>query len=307
MKLDWSKGRIDAIRNKYANLNDGDFNEFLETCKSVNLDPLSRHIYAMPRGGKLSILVSIDGFRLVAQRTTEYEGQTPTMWCGDDGKWVDVWLNKQPPKAAKVGVNRKGFKEPLYAIAVWDSYNQNSPIWRKMPDLMLAKCAESLALRKAFPAELSGLYTEDEMGQDQNKPMAGKMADVMQDAIEEDFPIPPEEKIPGPNYRVLNGKLKGKLLKDVHQDELKAYEQWLSKTLNNGKAQPWADEVLKAIRITILKNDLRAAISEKTANFEDKESVNEVCEFLEIDGLKSLKDILDEEQLQIYLNRLGAE
>lgn len=138
---------------------------FLHYCQRTGLDPFARQIYMIARGGRYTIQSSIDGLRIVAQRSNEYAGQTPVYWCGTDGAWVDVWLASTPPVAAKVGVYRVGFAEPLWAIAKFESYNAGSSIWKKMPDLMIAKCAEALALRKAFPQDLSGIYTGDEMAQ----------------------------------------------------------------------------------------------------------------------------------------------
>ena len=130
------------------------------------MDALNRQIYAIKRGGKMTIQTSIDGYRLIAERSNRYEGQTPVMWCGADAVWVEVWLSNQPPAAAKVGVYRRGFREAVYAVAKWSEYNQQSGgMWQKMGALMLSKCAEALALRKAFPQELSGIYTSDEMQQ----------------------------------------------------------------------------------------------------------------------------------------------
>jgi phage recombination protein Bet len=142
---------------------------FLAQCARTGLDPFSRQIYWISRGGKGSTQVSIDGFRVIAERSQEMDGQD-VAWCDQDGVWRDVWLDTKAPAAARVLVYRKGCSKPFPGIAKWSEYAQNSPMWTKMPANQLAKCAEALALRKAFPHQLSGLYTPDEMAQADGPP-----------------------------------------------------------------------------------------------------------------------------------------
>jgi phage recombination protein Bet len=173
-----SQDKYDLIARTFCKDSSRDEIEmFLSICNRTGLDPFARQIFAVKRFDARSnrdvmqTQVSIDGFRLIAQRSGEYEGQTLPQWCGPNGVWKDVWLSTDPPNACRIGIYRKGFREPCYAIAIWREYCQSkkdgtpNAMWAKMPALMLSKCAEALALRKSFAAELSGLYSPEEMAQ----------------------------------------------------------------------------------------------------------------------------------------------
>lgn len=145
-------------------VSDAELQVFIAACRRTGLDPFSKQIYAVKRKGRMTIQTAIDGYRVIAERNPEYAGQVGPWWCGPDGEWKDVWLQATNPTAAKVGVLRRGFAEPVFAVALWREYAQEN-LWKTMPTLMLAKCAEALALRRAFPNDLSGIYTAEEMSQ----------------------------------------------------------------------------------------------------------------------------------------------
>ena len=173
---DYNNEQVETIKASImpAGSTDTELQLFVNQCKRTGLDPFSRQIYATKIGGKLSVQATIDGFRLIAERSQKYQGQTLPLYLKADGvTWVEVWLDEGFPLACKVGVLKDGFKEPLYAIAKWKSYCQVTSsgvgfMWKKMPEVMIAKVAEALALRKAFPNDLSGLYSQEEMSQVDN-------------------------------------------------------------------------------------------------------------------------------------------
>lgn len=169
---------------------DIELDNFIEICEDKGLNPLTRQMHIQANydkkagKNKYSCFTTIDGVRVIAERTGEYEGQDGPYWYAEKTqKWQDVY-NRADGRiiAAKVGVYRKGFDRPVYAIAHWSEYGKEFGTWAKMPSHMLSKCAEVGALRKCFPQDLSGIYTDDELPEEMtgkdNKPKASKAQEV---------------------------------------------------------------------------------------------------------------------------------
>lgn len=154
---------LDLIKRSVANgATDAELKLFLFDCQRRGVHPLDKLLHFTKRGGKYTPVTSIDFMRSQAAMTGEMAGSDdPIFETTDDGKLL----------AARVTVYRitQGQRFPYSATARWSEYcPDNAPMWRKMPHTMLGKCAEALALRKAFPQQLAGLYTADEMAQADN-------------------------------------------------------------------------------------------------------------------------------------------
>lgn len=150
--------------------------KFMHICERTGLDPLARQIYCIGRFGsdglEWSVQTAIDGFRVIAERSKQYAGQDEAEWLTPGGEWVPAFvkaLHGEHPLAARVKVYRHDWDRPMVGIATWDEYAQTkrngelTAMWKDRGPGQLAKCAEALALRKAFPQDLSGIYTDDEM------------------------------------------------------------------------------------------------------------------------------------------------
>ena len=145
---------------------DDELQLFLYQAQKTGLDPLARQIHFVKRAGQMTIQTAIDGFRAIAARTGQHAGTS-------DGIF-EVQKGIDRPSKATVVVKKivQGIVSEFSATARWDEYfpgEKQGFMWKKMPYTMLEKCAEAKALRKAFPEDLSGMYTNDEMQQADKK------------------------------------------------------------------------------------------------------------------------------------------
>ena len=221
---------------------------YLHRCKSIGVDPFDKMIYVIPRSQNVkdertgawrkeirwTFQSSIDLFRSIAEQSEDYAGQLGPFWTADGITWLDVWISEEPPLACRVGVLRHSFKQPMFVTGTYayyvprnrDGNPEPTAFWKGEKGAhQLAKCVEELALRKAFPRKLQGIYGTDEMAQ---APKAAKSLpeplaraeqppeDEPQEATFTALPAPPEpEEAPrAPQPNLIDRRKK--LLGDVH-------------------------------------------------------------------------------------------
>lgn len=202
---------------------------FLNICRTTGLSPFARQIYAMEVNGKLLIVVGVDGFRIIAQRSKGYAGQIGPQWATgrkvktpmilngapvfdpagnivmeETLEWVDAWvpdalglprrtdkdgkdIGPARPHAARIGILRDGFSEILWQSIAWDEFGMEPRFkgdnWGTRPAHMLGIRAETHGLRRAFPNDLSGLYTPEDFD-DQDAGISEEVAEEIRRTIE---------------------------------------------------------------------------------------------------------------------------
>ncbi|MFA5768332.1 MAG: phage recombination protein Bet [Bacteroidales bacterium] len=215
--IDLIKTQVLGVDRQNKPRPDEDMLLFLYTCKRTGLDPLTKQIYAIYRWnnrmGKetMTIQTGIDGMRLVAQRSGQYAGQDDVVYLPEDE------ADPHPTKASVTVYKQiKGSRVSFAASARWSEYVQTDKdgkpqgLWAKMPYLMLGKTAEALALRKAFPNELSGIYATEEIAPAQSPladlPTPGKLPPPPQKPAE---PVEPVEPTKSKSVAEARAKLNG--------------------------------------------------------------------------------------------------
>jgi phage recombination protein Bet len=170
---------LDLIRRTVAKDCDAaEFDQFIHICRAVRLDPLRRQIYAFvfgknnPQYRRMSVVTGIDGYRAIAERTGNYRPDTspPRIEYNEGAK--DQKTNPLGIVRCEVTVYKHAHGEwfPVTADAYWDEYapikdgalDPKKENWRKMARVMIAKCAEAQAIRRAWPDDFSGLEVEEE-------------------------------------------------------------------------------------------------------------------------------------------------
>lgn len=220
---------------------DEEFELFMHACKRTGLDPFMKQVYAVKRWDSslgrqtMTIQTSIDGFRLIAERTGRYAPGRKTELEYDENK------NLVSATAYVKKMTQDGTWHEVSATAFFEEYAQKTKdgkltsFWMRMPKVMIQKCAESLALRRAFPSELSGLYTVDEMSQ------ASKDQQAQVIAVEETISFEQLEEIEqllsldDALLSKIVGWLKIETLAEMPTSRFDACKAWVEKQLQNTK------------------------------------------------------------------------
>lgn len=297
--VSFSDKQLKIIKDSVApGLTSDEFDLFIEQCRAYALNPVRKQIYAVPYNTRvkengqwvakrsITLIVGIEGLRSIAHRTGNYRpDEEPAVLDFDEaakGAENPLGIIKA---TARIFIYRHGEWFPVKDEAYWDEYaqtffdkdekvNKAKGQWAKMGRIMIAKCAEAKALRKAFPEDIGALYEAAEMDH-----MEGMRADLSpseavaeQERVEREQRISHEQIIPvtwsrlGSQEAVPVSKLEGRLI-DFYRASDASVEliNWFTTANQESLKMFWArkpDEALECKRIKELRLEELASVQD---------------------------------------------
>jgi phage recombination protein Bet len=157
---------LDTVKtSKGTTPSDSDKMNFITFCLANQINPIKKQAYLMgydsKNGPSFSTIVSISGYTAIAMQTGLCAGidQPRFTYNGNQLDSCSITVYRLV-KGEKCGFSGTAY----YSERVGKKYDGSlTEPWAKQPKTMLEKCAKAAALRNAFPDQLSGVYTEDEM------------------------------------------------------------------------------------------------------------------------------------------------
>jgi len=210
-------------------LNPQEFALFAEHCKGTGLNPFKKEVWAIKAGGRLQIMTGNQGFHTIANSHPQYDGME-TGFVGKAGEYLPMTYPANDFIGSWAKVYRKDRRIPLEAVAMLAEYDKGQSNWKTMRRIMIVKCAESLALRKAFPQELNGLYSAEEMPADYSQVVVEEVKPTVLASLKTADQLQ-AEKLPAHKQLVGFGKHKDKPWEELSNE----YLQWLVDKADNEK------------------------------------------------------------------------
>lgn len=299
---DYTPQQLQLIRQTVAkDCDDREFDLFIQMARNYGLDPFRRQIYAIVTNRdkadkrQLVCVVGIDGYRSMAARTGDYRpgADEPEIHCLDELK--DEATNPLGIERAVVTVykrDRAGDWHPVKGTAYWHEFaplqevwaenpasgkreptgrfelQRGKDNWRRMPRLMIAKCAEAQALRKGWPEDLSGLHIHEEMHQADAdatpSELLAKEAESRRLALIEHHgnAIPFAMAYGGALEWIPQGQIADRCMAFVNACDSEALLAWWCQTNQEGLRQFWAKEPSDALEVKKAIEAKRKALAE---------------------------------------------
>lgn len=227
--IDYSKPQVlKVIRDTVAiGASESEFAMFIQVCKSSGLNPFKREIWFIKAGGRVQMMTGINGFTAIANNSEAFDGVEVGL-VGKAGEYLPLTYPGNDFIGAWAKVHRKDRKFPSEGVAMLAEYDKGQGNWKSMKRVMITKCAESIALRKAFPQQMNGLYTQEEMPAEYSELRRVERVEV----IPPTTPQPKPQAAPAPKEPEI-----------VFEDDDDLPAEWL------GEAQHYATEDAQADKV----------------------------------------------------------